>query len=275
MNIQPTKGSKEQAEDYINKRGKWAEKGEVVVYIDRHGEIKGAQGQRKDFEIIEELIDQGKNPEEIMSMNLSYRKHEKIIRDAYFAKRSKETPFLRDIKVYLHIGKSGSGKSYTAVELIKKHGEGNIYFLTDWDVGGFDKYCGQPILFGDEFKGQMKFSVLLNGVLSPYKSQLHSRYTNIVGLWGEVHLTTVIPPEKLYKRMVDENQEYDTFEQLRRRITIIVYHWKDKEGNYHQFELPMKDYIDYETLKAEAESSIIKDLPEGFMLASDEVNPFI
>ena len=61
MHIQPTKGSKEQAEDYINKRGKWQEKGEKIICIDQKGEIKGSQGQRSDLEIIEELLQQGKN----------------------------------------------------------------------------------------------------------------------------------------------------------------------------------------------------------------------
>lgn len=31
--IDPTRGTKEQAEDYIHKRGKFAEKGEQVIYI--------------------------------------------------------------------------------------------------------------------------------------------------------------------------------------------------------------------------------------------------
>ena len=44
MHIEPTKGTKDQAEDYINKRGKWQEKGENIVCIIRHGDIKGAQG---------------------------------------------------------------------------------------------------------------------------------------------------------------------------------------------------------------------------------------
>ena len=36
MHIEPTKGNKDQAENYIQKRGKFEEKGEQVLYIARH-----------------------------------------------------------------------------------------------------------------------------------------------------------------------------------------------------------------------------------------------
>ena len=36
-------GNKQQAEDYIQKLGKFEEKGEQVIYIARYGEIKGKQ----------------------------------------------------------------------------------------------------------------------------------------------------------------------------------------------------------------------------------------
>ena len=65
-----------------------------------------------------------------------------------------------------------------------------------------------------------------------------ARYANILPLWEEVHITSVIPPEKLYK-----NREHDSIQQLLRRIHVIVYHWKDKEDNYHEREFPMSDYV--------------------------------
>lgn len=60
--FEATKGSKEQAEAYITKKGKFQEKEEKVLYENRHGEIKGAQGKRRDLEVISELIDQGYTP---------------------------------------------------------------------------------------------------------------------------------------------------------------------------------------------------------------------
>ncbi len=244
--LEPTRGNKEQAEDYIHKKGKFEEKGEQVLYIAQYGKIKGSQGQRKDFEVLEYLIEQGKTPVEIMDMSFSYRRYEKYIRDAYFRKRARDTPFLREIKVYWHVGKSGSGKSYSCLELAKEKGEDNIYLVNDYDNGFLDGYNGQPVLFLDEFRGQIRFSTLLS-MLQGYKQTFHARYTNVLGLWNEVHITSVLPPEMVYRRMVSENREIDNYEQLKRRLTAIVYHYMEN-GLYQKKEIPIEKYISYRVL---------------------------
>lgn len=244
--LEPTKGNKEQAEDYIQKKGKWEEKGEQVLYTARFGEIKGRQGQRKDLEIIEDMLQKGMNPRQIMEQNLSYRKFDRMIKDAYYAKRSRETLFLREVKVYWHVGSSGSGKSYTANKLVEQYGEDEVYFLTDYENGGFDGYCGEKILFMDEFRGQIRFSTLL-GYLQGYKQQVHARFTNVIGLWDEVHITSPLAPEMVYENMVSNNKKVDSVKQLLRRITEVIYHYKDRDG-YHEFHCPAEKYKDYENL---------------------------
>ena len=81
-----------------------------------------------------------------MDLSIEYRAYETLIRKAFFAKRSKETPIKRDVRVFWHVGESGTGKSYTYVNLCQQFGEDNVYLLTDYDIGGFDLYCGGPIL---------------------------------------------------------------------------------------------------------------------------------
>lgn len=201
-----------------------------------------------------------------MSMSLSYRRYEKIIKDSFFERQAAATPPKRDLEVCWHVGESGSGKSYTFVQLVEEHGEDSVYMLTDCENGGFDKYCAEPILFIDEFRGQIKFHVLLNSILSPYKTQVHSRYSNIIGLWTEVHITSVLPPEMVYKKMVDENRDLDSIEQLMRRLTEIVYHWKSPDGKYHNFSIPTAEYTNYEKLKTFAESSVFYNLPDDIQL---------
>ena len=56
MHFEATRGNKDQAEDYINKRGQFAEKGERVLYLCRAGEIKAAQGKRSDIEEIAAML---------------------------------------------------------------------------------------------------------------------------------------------------------------------------------------------------------------------------
>lgn len=247
--LQATKGSKDQAEDYINKRGKYAEKGEEIIASARYGEIKGVQGQKRDLSVIEELIKMGMNANQILDMSFGYRRYEKMIRDACISRDLKKLPFKRDVNVVWHVGKSGSGKSYTANKLISEYGEDYVFFLTDYENGGFDNYTGQPVLFLDEFRSQWTYGKLLN-MLDGYKHMIHSRYSNIPSLWREVHITSVKAPEMVYNSLVSEYQEQriDTFEQLRRRINTIVYHWKDREGEYHTYEMPMTEYKSYDDL---------------------------
>lgn len=245
--LEPTRGTKEQAEDYINKKGKFEEKGEKVIYVAKFGEIKGNQGQRKDFEVLEHLINEGKTPNEIFDMNFAYRRYEKLIKDAYYRKREKETKFVRDIKVYWHVGLSGSGKSYVANQLIEEHGEESLYFVSDYENGGLDRYNGQEILFLDEFRGQIRYSTLL-AMLQGYKQQFHARYANITGLWTEVHITSVLPPELVYSNMVSEHKEYDTIKQLLRRITKIIYHYKE-DDIYKVYEESTDTYTDYDGMR--------------------------
>lgn len=249
IHIEKTKGSKEQAEDYINKRGKFTEKNHtVIVPAVYHGEIKANKGSRNDLEIIEQLIEQGKTPNEIMDMSFAYSKYEKMIKGAFWRKKRKELALNREVSVVWHVGEAGSGKSYTYVELCEQFGKENIYLLTDYEIGGFDNYCAEPILFMDEFKGNIKFQCLLN-YLDHYPIQIHCRYANCYAIWNTVHITSVFPPEEAYNFMVDEsNRNKDKINQLMRRIHSIVYHYKE-DNQYKQYELPASEYSNYQNLK--------------------------
>jgi hypothetical protein len=157
-----------------------------------------------------------------------------------------KTPFLREINVFWHVGDSGSGKSYTSKLLADTVGEDKVYFVTNYANGYLDRYTFEPILFLDEFRGQINFETLLT-MLQGYKVLIPCRYRNIVGMWNEVHITSLLPPEKVYKNISSEN-----LQPLRRRITTIVYHWKNEAGQPKTFELPMNEYSNYEDLKQKA-----------------------
>lgn len=195
--LEPTMGNKQQADDYINKRGAFAESGEQVICVVQHGEIQSNQGKRTDIAVIETLLDAGYTPNEILNLQFSFRRYDRMIKDAYFDRRYKQTAVVRDVKVYWHVGESGSGKSYTYKTLCDDIGDDKIYFVSDYDNGYLDKYNGEPVLFLDEFRGQIRFGQLLS-ILGNYRVQLHSRYSNTYALWSEVHITSVLPPEFVY-----------------------------------------------------------------------------
>ncbi|MBO5081522.1 MAG: hypothetical protein J6C06_02845 [Lachnospiraceae bacterium] len=264
--IEPTRGNKKQAEDYIYKRGKWEEKGEQTIIIKFHGEIKGAQGVRTDLLDIGKYIEEGLRPNDILDKDIRYYKHESIVKAAYYRKREKATPLLRDVKVYYHVGLSGSGKSYKFVKLSNEQPD-DVFLVNDYNRSSiFDDYSGESVLILDEFRGQIPFSLLLC-ILQGYKQRFHARYRMVWGLWNEVHITSVIPPEKLYSKMVTDTREYDTYEQLTRRITEVVYHYKDKENNYLESSIPMSEYVSYDAMVSRIMGNEIK---KEFAKVNDE-----
>ncbi|MCF8020270.1 MAG: hypothetical protein K9L62_12845 [Vallitaleaceae bacterium] len=268
IHIEPTKGNKKQAKAYIEKQGKFEEKNHTIVVAAKyHGDIEGKQGKRNDLLEIEDFINAGMTPNEIMDMSITYRKHETLIRKTYFAKRYSSTPVLREVKVYWHVGKSGTGKSYTYVNLCEEHTQEQIYMMNDYDSGGFDMYMGEPILFMDEFKGGLRFQVLLN-LLEGYRMQIHARYANSYALWNEVHISSIFPPEKVYRNMVDsENRTTDPIKQLMRRIDEVVYHYKIGE-EYKTYTMNGKMYKDYDDLLGKVYSTV--QLEGQFVNVEDE-----
>lgn len=267
IHIEPLLSSKKEAISYLEKIGKFEEKHHTLLVCPRYyGNIRPQQGKRNDLEKIEKMIAAGYTPNAIMEESLSFRRYEKMIRSAFFAKRIKEVPVKREVKVYWHTGESGTGKSYCYVKLCEKYGEENVYIMTDYQSGGLDLYCGEPCLIMDEFKGNMRFGELLN-YLDGYKIQIHCRYANAYALWNEVHITSIFPPDEVYEFMVDSNsRERDRIQQLLRRIDTIVYHYKEN-GEYKTYDISPNDYINYEDLRYRAMHHVDSD---GFTPLSDD-----
>ena len=243
--IEMTKGSKAQVEEYINKTGKFEEKGEVVLAKAQEGELIGKQGDRTDVQLIREAIENGFTWKEVRRMDDRFfeNKYTTMIKNMYFDKRSLETPFKRSVAVHWYIGESGSGKTGITLDLVETLGEEQLYMVSDYK-NGFDSYSGEPILVLDEFRGQLQYAVLL-GILEGYKKELPARYSNVLGLWNEVHITTIKTPEQVYAKMIDSAEaDEDPISQLLGRIADITYCYKvnrtsgtkkDRNGNPAEF----------------------------------------
>ena len=233
--LEETKGNKKQALDYIHKRGVFAEKGETIEFICYHGEIKGRQGHRSDLEDIYNRLKAGETPNDILTSSPKSYCHIDVIKKMYYDIKAADTPIVRPMQVYWHTGKSGSGKSYERVMLCQKYGEDNIYYLTTFNSGAFDNYNGQKILWIEDYRGEFKLQELLR-LLDVYKAEIPARYTNIKALWEEVHITSVLTPYQCYPNATRDC--FDRIEQLIRRITSVIYHFKDNNGQYHSTYFP-------------------------------------
>lgn len=260
-------GSNNSAREYVFKIGKWEGDPKADTRIDgvqyENGtlpEEKG-QGERTDLEMIRDLIDSGLHPQQILDSDPNNYRLEGYIRKMYFDKRKKETPIKRSVEVVIHTGVAGSGKS-NVMTLID---ENTIFIATDYSAALFDNFCGEEVLFLDEFRGQIPYNQLLI-MLDGYKVPIHARYANVLSVWNTVHITSVIPVEEWYNL---ENIR-DTFEQLKRRIAYITYHYmtcnnvfipdkmaflKDhdkSEIEYREYTIKAEQYTSYEELEKEA-----------------------
>ncbi|MGT2774583.1 replication protein RepA [Streptococcus hyovaginalis] len=251
-----TRGSKEQVIAYLEKSGEHEEKAHtIVVPMKIHGELRsGNQGFRSDLDYIQKQLDNGATPEEVMMQNLGFRKYSKMIKEHFFQKKIKETPDVKDIKVVWHWGESGSGKSFTQTTLKETCGRDQVYVWNDHEKGGLDFYNAEPVLFMDEFKGMPYKDFLI--VTDVYPTQLHSRYTNTFALWMEIHIASIYTPKHAYNLMVPEGRrEIDSYQQLKRRLSEIVYHFKvtseDNENVYKTISFTPDDFDKYSKEKIE------------------------
>ena len=243
--IEMTQGTKKEAEDYINKMGKYAEKGEVILAKFQVGEIKGRQGGRSDIQLIRDAINEGLTWRAVMRLEDRFYspKYVSIIKNMYFDKRNQETPFKRDVKVHWLVGDSGSGKTGITLDLLKEYGEDSFFIVSDYQ-NPFDGYAGERIIILDEFRGQIPYAVLL-GMLEGYKKEMHARYANVIGLWDEVYISTIKTPEEVYAKMMEkEDSETDPISQLLGRLTDVSYCYRvnrptgtkrDRDGNPAEF----------------------------------------
>lgn len=221
MHFEPTKGTKRQVEDYIEKRGAFEEKGEQIICKVVHGEIKGKQGRRSDISRFYDLIQDGVSLSQILDDNPAAWRYKAILKDMYFTKKDKETPAVRDVRVYWHTGETGTGKSYSRIRLMEERGEDDVYFLTTFGSGAFDNYAGQSVLWIEDYRGEFPFQMFLR-LLDVYKCEVPARYNNVKALWTEVHITSVLTPTQCY---YDSCRGNDTIKQLLRRITSMIYHF--------------------------------------------------
>lgn len=284
--VEPQKGGKKQLTDYLTKEELYAEKGEQVLYTKNLDVIKDAQGNRSDLSEIEQLINENYTPAQIFEISLSYRRYEKMIKQAYLSKRIKDMGVTKEMHNEYHFGESGTGKTNTYIKLCEQYGVDNIYLCSDYSnhgIGAFDLYSDNPckIVFLDEYRGEFNYNTLLT-ILDKYPGyQLHCRYQNTYCLWTSVYICSVLSPEQVYYNMVGEsNYKADNIKQFLRRLDKVVYHYKEN-GEYKTFELPAAEYINADDMLRRIGKSTVQNNPsisqplssQSFYKALNEYTP--
>ena len=257
---------------YLEKAGKHEGKGTQLCRPVSWGEYfctNRESGASKLYQDLEKYVKLGMTPSQIILQDPRFSMHEQMVQAYFGAYRQSKIKPIREIKTIYHTGEVGSGKSYTYVSLCRQHGEEAVFMFNGSSSthGGFDEYECEEYLVLDEIRPDtfriQEFLTLLDG----YKRRLPARYKNKYAAWTEVHITTVIPPEELFMGMKRYGRS-DTFEQLRRRLDSIVYHYIDERyqgaEKYRTTEIAASRYESIDQLKEMA--AINKELP---MVAGD------
>lgn len=248
--LEPTKGTKAQAEDYIYKRYPFEEKGEKIIHIVRSGEIVGAPSTVGVMDRIAEALQNGARPSDIFDANFKNRRYAKEITAAYFALRIKETPIVREVKVHWIFGETGTGKTRTILDLHKQFGAEEVFLVADHNINGaFDTYEGQKVLFLDDIKGDFPYRTLLQ-VTDCYRSMVHARFTDVPTLWKHVYITSTCSIEMIHLTMVkNPRQQLCSLDQLLRRMDDITYCYRSPTtGQNERLTVSASEYTTAEAM---------------------------
>lgn len=239
------------AKDYIYKREQFEDKAATQLCEPMEwGEFfctnSESNGERL-HDIAERYIRQGMTPNQIMLIEPRFARFEKMVQVLYNAYIQSQVPTFRDVHIEWHLGRSGTGKTHTYLELCEKFGADNVYLVSGtskhpWD--GYTETVKKVVI--DELRASTFDTSELLAILDGYKITLNARYRDKLANWDELHITSIIPPETLWEKSKSAGNERDPFEQLLRRLDTITYHYIDDsyEGDecYRSISVPANSY---------------------------------
>lgn len=217
--VEEMRGTKEQASNYIEKKGKFAEKGEqVLVIFGDKNEIKDNSGKRTDLRLFEQTVVAGYNNgtfdlnRYIMEYCTS-ESEERLLEKRYERIMRKYQPEWRPMRVIYVEGESGSGKSRGAVQRFPKAFRTNVSDKTNFPFNG---YQGEDVLWLDELRpGIFKHAEFMQ-ILDGYKMDVDVKYGRFPAMWSIVVITSAFKYDDWYK----DGMKYEIGrKEFERRIT--------------------------------------------------------
>lgn len=173
------------------------------------------QGKRTDLDEIKEKLTSGTKLDDIILDNpMLYHQYGRTLTklESILLKKKWRKWMTEGIWYY---GETGTGKSHTAFENFNPD---THYVLNQHDGGFWQGYTGQEIVIINEFRGEIKFSELLDIV------DKHPKNVKVKGgdtyplLAKKVIITSCKPPKEIYKQSLDDAERFD---QLERRFKVI------------------------------------------------------
>lgn len=202
VTVAPMKGSLRQNEDYCSKESKLCEFGE-----------KPSPGTRGDIEEVKKQIISGeKTSDDICeeSPEFHHQYGRTLDRLEMIALRKKwRTEMTRGI---WYTGPTGVGKSHKAFDGFHP----TTHYVKTLEDEWWDGYKGQPIVIFNEFRGQIKFSELLDLMDKWPKSVKQRNREPVPFLAKEIRIACIKSPQEVYYNVGDE-----PWGQFHRRCEVV------------------------------------------------------
>lgn len=157
-----------------------------------YGERPAGQGTRNDLVSACQLINNGVSINNIILENPAHARHAKHLQTYSSAMLEVASKQMRTVQVHYLEGPPGTGKSYTALQLIGT----TPYFkptLPDNGTIWFDGYNGEPVLWLDDFKHTNYGMENIARLCDVYPLQLPVKGSFTYALWTAVIITSNHP----------------------------------------------------------------------------------
>jgi len=201
-------GTIDQNEDYCSKEGELIEFG-----------IKPKPGRRTDLDALKDRIIEGKETVDDLAIENPHMYHlygRTLSKLEDIALRKKYRCWMTEGIWY--VGKTGTGKSHKAFEDFNP----DTHYVFPNDGGWWDGYKGQDTVIINEFRGGIAYAELLDLMDKWPKTVKRRNREPVPFLAKQIIITSSQTPEQVYNYLAAEDSvEYDSLDQLRRRITLI------------------------------------------------------
>ncbi len=169
------------------------------------------QGQRTDMEAIKKMIDDGATMKDIADVNfMTWCQYSKQFKKYAEMVDREKTKIFRKVKVTVHSGITGTGKTRDAMNQIKYP-----YLISGDALQWWDGYDGEDTIVIDEYSNDIKITSLLR-LLDGYQYRLPTKGGFTYAKWTKVFITTNL--EELHPQAKQSHRDA-----LERRITS----WKN------------------------------------------------